>query len=157
MTNETETRLRLSVWRPARLDGTCLHVTASASSRERYAILDTSTVLEQIYVWVPSPYDPALSWSPTVAERVAGRLLRLFGEDFSPAERPVGRFQQAVSDLLADPEVQAGTCWSDSEDTVTDGDTELNLRVNATLGVLRHMLWISRVYADVPDASVLIR
>ena len=35
--------------------------------------------------------------------------------------------------------------------------TELNLRVNAAIGVLSHLRWVAQVYAEVPDASVLIR
>ncbi len=157
MTNEPEIRLRFSVWRPARLDGTYLHVTQGAGGPEHCALLDGSTVLEQMYAWDPGPYDFALSSSAAAAQRITDRLLRPFDAHHPPEERRVRRFLQAITELLDDPEVQSGTYWSDCEDTVPAGDTELNLRVNAALGVLRHLLWIARVYADVPAASVLIR
>ena len=69
----------------------------------------------------------------------------------------VRRFLNAVTELLDDGEVQSGTHWSDCEDTISAGDTELNLRVNAAIGVLSHLRWVAQVYAEVPDASVLIR
>ena len=157
MTQEPETPLRFSVWRPARLDGTYLHVTGEANGPIHSALLDGSAVLEQIYAWDPGPHDFASSSSSAAVQRITERLLRPFGEHRPPAERQVGRFLEAVNELLDESEVQAGTHWSDCEDTVTAGDTELNLRVNAAVGVLTHFLWIARVFADVPAASVLIR
>ena len=157
MTNEPEIRLHVSLWRPTRFEGTFLYLTGGAGGSERSALLDGSSVLEQIHAWDPGPYDYALSSSSAAVERITDRLLRPFGEHRPPAERHVRRFLEAVTELLDDPEVQSGTYWSDGEETVSAGDSELNLRVNTALGVLRHLLWIARVYADVPAASVLIR
>ena len=168
MANEPETRLRFSLWRPARLDGTYLHVTGGhESGSERSALLDGSTVLEQIYAWDSGPYDLALCSDPAAAQRITDRLLRPFGAQRPPSERQVQCFLEAdnrparslnlVTELIDDPEVQSGAYWSDCEETVLAGDKELNQRVNAVLGVLRHLQWIARVYADVPSASVLIR
>ena len=157
MTNEPDARFHFSVWRPARIDRTYLHVTGSGCGSERTTLLDGSAVLEQLYAWDPGPHDFASSSSSAAVQRITERLLRPFGEHRPPAERQVGRFLEAVNELLDESEVQAGTHWSDCEDTVTAGDTELNLRVNAAVGVLTHFLWIARVFADVPAASVLIR
>jgi hypothetical protein len=157
MTSEPDVRLHFSIWRPARIDRTYLHVTASEYSTERTALLDGSAVLEQLYAWDPGPHDFALSSSAVATERINERLLRRFGEQHPPQERRVHRFLNAVTELLDDPEVQSGTHWSDCEDMVSAGDTELNLRVNAARSMLRHLRWISQVYAEVPGASVLIR
>ena len=157
MTSEPDARLYFSVWRPARIDQTYLHVTGRGSSRARTALLDGSAVLEQLYSWDPGPHDFALSSSAAAVQRINDRLLRPFGEHHPPHERRVRRFLDAITGLLDDGAVQSGTHWSDCEDTVSAGDTELNLRVNATLGVLRHLRWIAQVYAEVPGASVLIR
>ena len=157
MTNTTETRFRLSIWRPARLDGIYVHASGSTGTTERLAVLDVSTVHEQIYSWDPGSYDLALNSTPEVAERINSDLLVPFGESQPPAQRSVPRFRKAVSVLLEAPEVSAGTYWSDGEETLLEGDVEVNLRVNAALGILRHLRWIAQVYADVPGASVLIR
>ena len=157
MTSEPEARFHFSIWRPARIDRIYLHVTGSGSGPERTAVLDGSAVLEQLYAWDPGLHDFALGSSAAVVGRINDRLLRPFGEHHPPQERRVPRFLNAVKELLDDGDVQAGTFWSDCEDTVAGGETDLNLRINAALGVLRHLGWIAQVYADVPDASVLIR
>ena len=157
MANEPEARFHFSVWRPARIDRTYLHITGSGNGPERTALLDGSAVLEQLYAWDPGPHDFALSSSPAAVVRINDRLFRPFGEHHPPNDRRVRRFLNAVTELLDDGEVQSGTHWSDSEDTVSEGDTELNLRVNAALGVLSHLRWVAQVYAEVPDACVLIR
>ena len=156
MTNEPDARFHFSVWRPARLDRTYLHVAGNGSGSGRTTLLDGSAVLEQLYAWDPGPHDFALSSSPVATQRITDCLLLPFGEHHPPAKRAVRRFLQSVTELLVDSEVQSGTHWSDCEDTVP-GDAESNLRINAVLGVLRHLLWIARVYAEVPAASVLIR
>lgn len=157
MTSEPDVRFHFSVWRPARIDRVYLHVTGGGSGSERTAFLDGSAVLEQLYAWDPGPHDYALSASSEVTRRINDGLLQPFGEHHPPQERRVRRFLDAVKELLDDSDMQAGTYWSDCEDTVVAGETELNLRVNAVLGVLRHLQWIAQVYAEVPDASVLIR
>lgn len=157
MTNDSMTPFRLSIWRPARLDGVYLHAAGSASGTEHSSILDVSKVLEQIYAWEPGPYDLDLSCTSNAAERIAVGLLRPFGEQCPPEKRRVTYFLNAIQEMLGDPEIQTGTFWSDCEETIADGDTVVNVRVNTALGVLRHCLWIARVYADIPHASVLIR
>ena len=157
MMNEPDARFHFSVWRSARIDRTYLLVTGSASGPERTALLDGSAVLEQLYAWDPGRHDFALSLSLAAMQLINDRLIQPFGEHRSPKERRVRRFLNAVTKLLDDGEVQSGTHWSDSEDTVSEGDTELNLRVNAAIGVLSHLRWVAQVYAEVPDASVLIR
>ena len=157
MTSEPDARLRFSVWRPARIDRIYLHVTGTGSGPERTALLDGSAVLEQLYAWDSGPHDFASGSSSAVARQIEDCLLQPFGEYHLPQERRIRRFLNAVKELLDDGDVQAGTCWSDCEDTVAAGETELNLRVNAALGVLRHLRWIAQVYAEVPNASVLIR
>ena len=64
MANEPEARFHFSVWRPARIDRTYLHITGSGNGPERTALLDGSAVLEQLYAWDPGPHDFALSSSP---------------------------------------------------------------------------------------------
>ena len=157
MTSDSVTRFRLSIWRPARLDGVYLYATGGTSGTNHSSFLDPSTVLEQIYTWDPGPYDLDLSCTTKAAKRIADGLLRPFGEHRPPAKRSVPYFTRALHELLEDPELQTGTFWSDCEETITDGDSVVNVRANTPLGVLRHCLWIARVYADVPDASVLIR
>ena len=157
MTNEPDARLHFSVWRPARIDRTYLHVTGNGGSSERTTLLDGSAVLEQLYAWDPGPHDYALSSSSAVVRQINDRLLQPFGEHHPPHDRRVRPFLNAVTELLDDNDVQDGTYWSDCEDAIAAGETELNLRVNAALGVLRHLRWIAQVYAEVPDASVLIR
>ena len=157
MTSEPDARLRFSVWRPARIDRIYLHVTGRGSGPERTALLDGSAVLEQLYAWDSGPHEFASGSSSAVARQIEDCLLQPFGEHRPPNERRVRRFLNAVTNLLDDEEVQSGTHWSDSEDTVSGGDTELNLRVNAALGVLSHLRWVAQVYAELPDASVLIR
>jgi hypothetical protein len=157
MTSEPDAQLRFSVWRPARIDRIYLRVTGSGSGLERTALLDGSAILEQLYAWDPGPHDFASGSSFAVGRKIKDCLLQPFGEHQPPQERRVQRFLNAVTDLLDDGDVQAGTYWSDCEDTLSAGETELNLRVNAALGVLRHLRWIAQVYAEVPDASVLVR
>ena len=157
MTNEPDTGFRLSIWRPARLGGPHLQIAGNGNGSERSSLLDAGTVLEQIYAWDPGPCDPGANSSSNAKERLDELLLRPFGAHRPPAERRVDCFVRAVLALLDDPAVQQETFWSDCEETVPTDGSELNLRVNAAMGVLRHFLWVARVYADLPDASVLLR
>ena len=95
MANEPEARFHFSVWRPARIDRTYLHITGSGNGPERTA--DGSAVLEQLYAWDPGPHDFALSSSPAAVVRINDRLFRPFGEHHPPNERRVRRFLNAVT------------------------------------------------------------
>ncbi len=157
MPDVPEIRLRLSIWRPASLDRTYLHAQDGGSGSDRYSPLDETGLLEQIYSWDSGWYDISGSSESDVTDLIKSRLLRPFGQHEPPAKRGVRRFRRALSDLLEDSKVRAGTFWSDCPDTVPTGSGDLNLRANVTLGVLRHFLWVAGVYADVPDASVLLQ
>lgn len=144
--------LRLSVWRPASLERTYLY------GPQPYSLLDRSRLLEQIYSWDSGPYHPRGAATPQVATAIDQSLLEPFAQRHPPSKRSVRHFLHALSSLLDDPKLQPGTSWSDCEELVTtDAGEELNLRVNVTLSVLHHFLWVARIYADVPHASVLIR
>lgn len=93
----------------------------------------------------------------TAGKLIQDRLLRPFSQHEPPTKRRVRRFRRVLSEILDDPKVRAGTSWYDSPDTVATSSGELNLRANVALGVLRHFRWVAGVYADVPEASVLIR
>ena len=157
MLEVTETRLRLSIWRPASLDRTYLHAQDGGSGSDRYSLLDETSLLEQIYSWNSGLHDLFGSCNVEVIDLIQDRLLRPFSQHEPPAKRGVRRFRHALSDLLEDSKVRAGTLWSDCPETVPTGSGELNLRANAALGVLRHFRWVAGIYADVPDASVLLR
>ena len=122
-------------------------------------LFDPSGMLEEIYVWDTGPHDVFAAPSAEAKERIRRDLLDSFAPNRSPADRSVDRFLGAVSGLLQDPGLRPGTKnWADGPDVVmTAAGEERNLRVDATLGVLRHFLWVGRVYASVPGASVLLR
>ena len=152
MPDVPEIRLRLSIWRPASLDRTYLHAQDGGSGSDRYSPLDETGLLEQIYSWDSGRYDILGSSEPDVTDLIRSRLLLPFSQ-----HEGVRRFRRALSDLLEDSQVRAGTFWSDCPETVPTGSGDLSLRSNVTLGVLRHFLWVAGIYADVPDASVLLR
>lgn len=156
MTEQPEIRLRLSVWRPASLDRTYLHRDVG-SRPNRYLLLDESTLLDRVYAWDTGRHDIFGSCDTTAAKTIQDRLLRPFGQHEPPTRRCVRRFRRVLTDILDNPEVRSGTSWYDSPDTVATSSGELNLRANVALGVLRHFRWVAGVYADVPEASVLIR
>ena len=158
MSSTPEIRLRLSIWRPALLDRTYLYRSTNGSDGDGFAPLDQSRVLEQIYAWDAGSHDVLGASTPEVGRRIEWDLLDRFASHRPPRERTVSDFRQVLNGLLGDPQVRSGTCWSDCQETVMVGtDDELNLRANVTLGVLRHFLWVSRVFGQVPEASVLIR
>ncbi len=149
--------LRLSIWRPASLDRTYRYAEDDGTGSDRFSPLDETVILKQIYSWDSGLHGPFGSCNVEVIDLIQDRLLRPFSQHEPPAKRGVSRFRRALSDLLEDSKVRAGTFWSDCPDTVPTGSGDLNLRANAALGVLRHFLWVAGVYADVPDASVLLR
>lgn len=149
--------LRLSIWRPASIDRTYRYAEDDGTGSNRFSPLDETVILKQIYSWDSGLHDPFGSCKVEVFDLIRGRLLRPFSQHEPPAKRGVRRFHRALSDLLEDSKVRAGTFWSDCPDTVPTGSGDLNLRANAALGVLRHFRWVAGVYADVPDASVLLR
>lgn len=149
--------LRLSIWRPASLDRTYRYVEDGGTGSDRYSPLDETVILKQIYSWDSGEYVIFGSCERDVTDLIQDRLLVPFSQHEPPAKRGVRRFRRALSDLLEDSKVRAGTFWSDCPDTVPTGSGDLNLRANAAIGVLRHFLWVAGVYADVPDASVLLR
>lgn len=151
-----EVRLRLSIWRPASLDRTYLY--NDDARRGPCSILHESALLEQIYRWDTGRHDIYGSCNDVAAELIRDRLARPFSRHAAaPATRSVRRFQAVVTELIDCPDVRGGTSWFDSPETVTTGSGELSLRANVALGVLRHFRWVARVFADVPDASVLLR
>ena len=149
--------LRLSIWRPASLDRTYRYAEDDGTGSDRFSPLDETVILKQIYSWDSGLHDPFGSCNVDVIKPIQDRLLRPFRQHEPPAKRGVRRFRRALSDLLEDSKVRAGTFWSDCPETVPTGSEDLNLRANVALGVLRHFLWVAGVYADVPDASVLLR
>ena len=158
MPAQPEARLHLSIWRPASFQRTYLYGSIDGSGGNGYSLLDQSRVLEQIYAWDPGPHDVLGASTPVVSRRIEYDLLDRFASHRPPSERSVSHFRQALNRLLDDPQVESGTHWSDCQETVTieTGD-ESNLRSNVTLGVLRHFLWIARVFSQVPEASALVR
>ena len=148
--------LRLSIWRPASIDRTYRYAEDGGTGSDRFSPLDETVILKQIYSWDSGLHDPFGSCNVEVFDLIKDRL-RPFGQHQPPAKRGVRRFRRALSDLLGSSKVRAGTFWSDCPDTVPTGSEDMNLRTNAALGVLRHFLWVAGVYADVPDASVLLR
>lgn len=153
---ESEVRLRLSVWRPTSLEGEYLYGQNKVVDLEDYSLLNKSALLEQIYTWDTGPYDVFGACPQEVNERIRQVLVNPFGQHQLPRNRGIRCFQQALHAILNDQELRNATSWSDCPETLPGLD-DLNLRANVTLGVLRHFLWVARVYADVPDASVLIR
>ena len=158
MLSESEIHLRLSIWRPASLDSTYLHGSNEGVDRSGFSPLDLSNVLEQIYVWDAGPHDILGTSMPQIGERIGSELLERFASEYPPSKRKISHFQQVLEQLLRDPDLQSNTYWSDCWETVTIGNGEtLNLRANIILTVLRHFLWVARVFGQVPKASVLIR
>ena len=155
---EPEIQLRLSIWRPASLNGTYLHGLDDESNRGDYSPLDQSKLLEQIYVWDSGPNDVLGTAMPEIGERIRSDLLARFASERSPSERSVLLFQQTLEKLLGEPDLQCTTHWSDCRETVmtVNGDT-LNLRASMIPAVLRHFLWVARSFGQIPKASVLIR
>lgn len=153
---ESEVRLRLSIWRPASLEGQYLYGPNEAIGLEHYSLLNKSALLEQIYTWDTGPYDVFGTCPQEVNERIRQDLVDPFGQHQPLHNRGIRCFQQTLHTILDDQDLRNATSWSDCPETLPDVD-DLNLRANVTLGVLRHFLWVARVYADVPDASVLIR
>jgi len=158
MSATPEVRLHLSIWRPAFLEGTYLYDSANESDGSGYSALDQSQVLEQIYAWDAGPHDVLGASTPEISRRIEQDLLARFVPHLPPRERSIPHFKRALNELLSDPQIQSETRWSDCPETMALGtDDELNLRSNVTLGVLRHFLWMARVFSQVPEASVLIR
>lgn len=155
---ESEIQLRLSIWRPASLNGTYLHGLDNGSSQGDFSPLDQSKLLEQIYAWDAGPNDVLGTAMPEIGERIRSDLLARFTSERPPSKRSVPLFQQTLENLLDEPNLQRTTYWSDCRETVTtvNGDT-LNLRANMIPAVLRHFLWVARSFGQVPKASVLIR
>ena len=155
---ESEIQLRLSIWRPASLDGTYLHGLDDGSNQSNFSPLDQSKLLEQIYAWDAGPNDILGTAMREIGERIRSDLLARFASEWSPSKRTVPLFQQTLEKLLGEPDLQCTTHWSDCRETVTtvNGDT-LNLRANMVPAVLRHFLWVARSFGQVPKASVLIR
>ena len=155
---ESEIQLRLSIWRPASLDGAYMYGLDDESNQGDFSPLDQSKLLEQIYVWDAGPNDVLGTAMPEIGERIRSDLLARFAAERPPRKRSVPLFQQTLEELLGEPELQGTTHWSDCRETVTtvNGDT-LNLRANMVPAVLRHFLWVARSFGQVPKASVLIR
>ena len=156
MLEQPEVRLRLSIWRPASLGRTYLY-NDDETRPAQYSLLHESALLEQVYTWDTGRHDLFGSCNEAATKLIQDRLVVPFSQHEAPAKRSVRRFQEVVSGLVGDPEVYTGTLWSDSPDAVTTSSGELNLRANAALSVLRHFRWVAGIYADVPEASVLLR
>ena len=155
---ESEIHLRLSIWRPASLNSTYLHGSDEGTGGGGFSPLDLSNVLEQIYVWDAGPHDILGTSMPQIGERIGSDLLERFAPEYPPSERKISHFQQVLEQILGDLDLQSNTYWSDCRETVMTGNGEtLNLRANIILTVLRHFLWVARVFGQFPKASVLIR
>lgn len=144
---------RLSLWRPFRPASPLM---ARGQNGELHP---TAELLQQVYAWTPGSVEMLSTFEGSGAESVRSRLYERFAPHQPIAQRGVRDFQGVVSDLLR--ELYSGQLvshWTYTDQLVehSDGDA-YPVHCQCALAVLSHLEWIGRIFADVPECTVVIR
>lgn len=158
MQTQPESQLRLSIWRPALIQGRYLYKLSSQNNEEVFVPVEDGRILEQIYSWDAGPNDIFGASNASAGQKIKQMLIDPFDSNHSPKNRGVPKLLDIVTSLLADEEIHSNTHWTDCQEAVkTEVDDEFNLRANVAIIALHHIRWVASVFCDVPHASALIR
>ena len=153
---EPERLFRLSVWRPARLSSEFDYATDRPN--EKSFVFKADRLQEQVYVWDPGANDIFLALDSDLAEQFREKLLGAFAPDLDPAKRSIVQLGKAIGDLISKLQKTKKDYWTSSAEPASNGQADdENLRFDAPLVLLNHLLWLTKVFTNVPGASVTIR
>ena len=153
---EFERIFRLSVWRPARLAST-LDYPADRTMDQKF-VFQPNSLQEQVYVWDPGQNDIFSALDKDLAEQFRAKLSEYFAPDLDPEKRSIGLLANVIAELILTLRKSRASRWTYSTEKVSqDQAQDENLRMDGPLALLNHLLWLTRVFAHVPGASVTIR
>jgi len=153
---DTERQFRLSVWRPARLTSVFDYPVDGSNSAS--FVFEADRLQEQIYVWDPGENDIFSALDKDLAEQFHMKLFGNFPPDLDPGKRSIDQFAKVIDELILTLRKSKPNRWAPSTEKVSQGQADdENLRVDVPLALLNHLLWLIRVFAHVPGASVTIR
>lgn len=153
---EFERLFRLSVWRPARNTST-FDYPADKTNGASF-VFKPDQLQEQVYVWDPGQNDIFSALDKDLAKQFREMLYEHFAPNLEPEKRSIAQLAKVVADLNSRLQKTETICWTDSEEVSSQVHTDdENLRVNAPLALLNHLLWLTNVFGHVPGASVTIR
>ena len=93
-----------------------------------------------------------------LAEQFHTKLSEYFAPDLDPKKRSIDQFAKVIAELILALRASKLDRWTPSTEKVSQDQTQdENLRVDGPLALLNHLLWLTRVFAHVPGASVTIR
>lgn len=153
---ESERIFRLSVWRPARLV-TTLDYCADPTNDKNF-VFQSDRLQAQVYVWDPGQNDIFSALDKTLVEQFHAKLSEYFAPDLEPGKRSIDQLAKVIAELILTLRRSKHNRWTYStEKVLQDQAQDENLRVDGPLALLNHLLWLTRVFAHVPGASVTIR
>jgi len=153
---ESERIFPLSVWRPARLASTFDY--PADRTNDKTFVFQPDWLQEQVYVWDPGQNDIFSALDKDLAEQFHAKLSGYFAPDLDPGKRSIDQLAKVIAELILTLRKSKTTRWAFSTEKVSQGQAEdENLRVDGPLALLNHLLWLTRVFAHVPGASVTIR
>ena len=117
-----------------------------------------SQVVETLYRWEPGGEDPLGSLQAGAAAEFRRKLLDRFALGMPADDRTVSKFRHAVTEVVASTIIREGMQWSERTVPIRDraGD-DIHPRINGAAMLLMHFLWVANIYADIPEATVLIQ
>lgn len=148
MASEALPTIRLTVWRPARLERRLMHVDGSPLAEEE--------LHEQIYRWEAFD-DFQGSFDANTSADVRRSLFDDFAPHLPPSERAISKLEGALRVLFRACQSAGTTAWEDVSSTVPNGDDLINLRAHVGFALYHHLRWIYEIFKNVPGASVVVR
>lgn len=146
---------RLSVWKPADFRKILAYSSGEAAAEDA-THFNQQCLHEQIYQWDPGDID---IWACVEKSELMDKIKELMAE-FAPTASPYSRnFKKffLLIQLLREAKNNGLSFWSEMTETVEIEFEQINLRADPLLCLINHMEWIHRVFADVPNSSVVIR
>lgn len=160
---EQPVRLRLSIWRPAKLErpidyAASLPNEAGERTPESGIQFAIQRLHEEIYRW-SSDVDVFSGLSnSTLSMQVSEWLLTRFNSALPPEQRNMTQFGTFVAELKAIAEQPTQTLWLDwPHPTPEEAATTGLIRISPLVAFYHHLAWVHATFQHVPGASVTFR
>lgn len=163
---EQPVRLRLSVWRPAKLDRS---VDYSPPMIEQPEAIDpnqnggrhpfsTQHLYEEIYRWSSDVDFLSGISNPEQSARIAESLVTSFDSTLSPHQRDMATFGALVTELEGICRAEDQSAWLDCPHIeVGEKGEPVIIRMAPVLALFHHLSWVHETFRHIPGASVTFR
>jgi hypothetical protein len=148
--NVTETKMRVSVWRP---HGTSRSLANASDVPPEYFDQDT-LLLEEVFSWQVAEDVWSGITSQELRERLQEKLRTTFDPYLSPTTRRFDKLQPVLDELKAVAQSEHSGWCSSQQDADDQGNS---LLLNPLSAFCNQLHWLNDVFKNVPNASLTVR